>query len=97
MPTMSTDPTSPLAGAVAGFRSALQAAIGPVEQFLAQTDEGVSYLGFTKGDTLLVTVQPYAAGWAVIIQGGRSAVEVISYGETPVLAMGRAEFRDSSL
>jgi hypothetical protein len=95
--SMSPNPTTSLATTAAAFKSTLEAAVGPVEQFHAQTDEGASYLGFSKGDRLLVTVQPYAAGWAVVLQDGRSEVEVISYGETPTLAMQRAEFSDSSL
>ena len=71
--------------------------MGPVEQFHGQTKAGVSYLGFTRGSSLLIAVAPYAAGWAVLVKDGRSAPEVISYGETPTLAMERAEFSDSSL
>jgi hypothetical protein len=94
---MSTDPTATLAIATAAFKSALEAAIGPVDQFHAKTDEQVPFIGFTKGGSLLISVAPYAAGWAVLITDGRSEAEVISYAATPAEAMQRAAFSDASL
>jgi hypothetical protein len=81
----------------AAFKSALEAAIGPVDQLHARTDEEVRLIGFTQGGSLLISVAPYAAGWAVLIEGGRSEPEVISYAATPTEAMQRAECSDASL
>jgi hypothetical protein len=94
---MLDDPITCLATATAAFKSAIEASMGPVERFHAQTKAGVSYLGFTRGSSLLIAVAPYAAGWAVLVKDGRSAPEVISYGETPTLAMRRAQFTDATL
>ena len=94
---MSADPTASLAAVTAAFKSALEAAIGPVDQVHAETDADVPFIGFSQGGSLLISVAPYAAGWAVLIEDGRSEPEVISYAVTPAEAMQRAEFSDASL
>ena len=94
---MLTDPTCSLATATAAFKSTLEATIGPVDPFHAETDTGMPYIGFTKGGSLVISVKPYAAGWAVLIEDGHAEAEVISYAATPVEAMDRAEFADPSL
>ena len=65
---MSTDLRASLAIATAAFKSTLEAAIGPVDLLHAETDEGVPYIGFKNGGSLLLSVAPYAAGWAVLIE-----------------------------
>jgi hypothetical protein len=71
--------------------------LAPLTRYHPETDADVPFIGFTLGGSLLISVAPYAAGWAVLIDDGRSEPEVISYAVTPAEAMQRAEFSDVSL